>query len=248
MACLSDRLPFETTSNAETMDKILNASYVLPEGISPEIQDLMVKLLEIVSYITWVEFALNQLLVIKNSIRRIQPADALSHPFFNVNLPVTPLSPDLSEASDSVLRKHSLFESLSKKSVSPFPYGQRKPQRHSYAPNKTAIDDPRSSCPRTSLFPEISARRIVSDPLPLKQRHGTPEAGPSNSSPLSQTSEQATPQTHQGRKDTGSRVPNDPSAASPVSARLTLNEAAAYRSPRRSPSEPRGLCHLQRRY
>ncbi|KAJ6584905.1 hypothetical protein B0H19DRAFT_401123 [Mycena capillaripes] len=203
IACLSDRLPFKAKSNPETVNKILNASYVLPEGISLEVQDLVVNLLE------------------KNSIRRMQPLDALSHPFFNVNLPVTPLGPNLlSEPSDSVLYKHALFESLSKKSVSPFPYSRRKPQRHSYAPNKTVIDDLRNTRQRTSLYCAISARRIVSDPLPIKQRHVTPEAGPSNSSPVSHASQQtAHPQNYQGQPGDNvaieSRIPNDLSAVSP---------------------------------
>lgn len=69
LAWLSGRLPFEVhfiyhpsfritdrhfqaNSNPESVDRILNASYVLPEDISTEIQDLVVKLLEPVSYET----------------------------------------------------------------------------------------------------------------------------------------------------------------------------------------------------
>ncbi|KAJ7794151.1 kinase-like domain-containing protein, partial [Mycena olivaceomarginata] len=47
LSCLSGQLPFEANSNGETVDDILNALYVLPQGISPEAQDLVVKLLDI---------------------------------------------------------------------------------------------------------------------------------------------------------------------------------------------------------
>ncbi|KAF8208882.1 hypothetical protein K438DRAFT_1961430 [Mycena galopus ATCC 62051] len=170
ITCLSGRLPFEADSNAETMDKILNALYILPESITTEAQDLVVKLLEI------------------SSIQRIPLHEAVSHPFFNADFPVASLASSPSNVSDSVLSKHALFESAlgrTKDLASSFPYSHRKHPRNSYAPNKTAIDDIRNL--KTSLCHEISARRIVSDPLPRPRRNVAPEVVPSSSSsPMSQ--------------------------------------------------------------
>ncbi|KAJ7645417.1 kinase-like domain-containing protein [Mycena polygramma] len=193
VACLSGRLPFEANSNPETVEKVLNASYVLPADVSTEIQDLVVKLLE------------------TNPTRRMRPSEALSHRFFIVHSPVIPLSPSLSKPPDSILRKHALFEStlgLSKKS---FPHSRPTHSRHSYAPNKTAVDDIKHT--RTSLCREILARRILSDPFPLKRRHVTP---PSVSPPKTSL-QTAHPQNSQGRKlDQECRVPLDnPPADSP---------------------------------
>ncbi|KAJ7254400.1 kinase-like domain-containing protein [Mycena haematopus] len=204
LTCLSGQLPFEADSTPETVDKILNALYVLPEGISTEAQDLVVKLLEI------------------NSIRRIPPHDALSHPFFNVDLPATPLNFSLSNTSDSVLSKHALFESAApgrtKDLAASLPYGHRKHPRLSYAP-KTTVTDVKS--PQTALGREISARRIVSDPLPRQRRHVTPEVAPSTSQvSQSRTSQHAVhplnPQNHKMKNvGTESRVSIDILAVPP---------------------------------
>ncbi|KAJ7044059.1 hypothetical protein C8F04DRAFT_688068 [Mycena alexandri] len=153
ITCLSGRPPFESDSNPGTVDKILNASYALPATMSTEIQDLVVKLLEI------------------NPIRRIQPPDVLSHPFFMSNLPVLPLSPDVSQASDSILGKHALFETnsaLSKSSVSSLRSSHYRHQRNS-GPNKTAMDDLLNAHQRTALRRQLSTRRVVSDPLPRQE-------------------------------------------------------------------------------
>ncbi|KAJ6559247.1 kinase-like domain-containing protein [Mycena vulgaris] len=169
VACLSGRRPFEAHSNSETVDKILNASYVLPEIMSLEAQDLVVRLIEI------------------DPLRRIQLAVISTHPFFNINLPVIPLYSASSNSSESVLSKHALFESNfrpPKAPISNFPSSRhRKHLGHSDAPNKTVIDDIHR---RNALRTEIPARRIVSDPLPVKPRHIPCDAAPSSISPSSQ--------------------------------------------------------------
>ncbi|KAJ7780585.1 kinase-like domain-containing protein [Mycena maculata] len=165
IACLSGRRPFEANSNSETMEKILNADYVLPESASLEIQDLVVRLLE------------------TDPKRRVQPHAVLSHPFLDVDLPTILLGSGGSKSSESVLSKHALFESI--EGIPQTAPSRHK--RHSYAPNKTAIDsdDARGTNRRNALRGEASARRIVSDPLPLKQRDAT-QVAPSSPSELSQ--------------------------------------------------------------
>ncbi|KAJ6508874.1 kinase-like domain-containing protein [Mycena sanguinolenta] len=202
LACLSGRLPFEASSTPETINKILTARYVLPESISTEAQDLLVNLLE------------------SNPTRRIAPSDALSHPFFNPEFPVAPLSLDLSLAnassSDSVLSKHALFES---RSTAPGRTttkdsalnGHRKYPRHSYAPKQTVFSR------------EASARRIVSDPLPRQRRRCvTPEVAAAPTSLASQPQLLVRSQNPQENKlknpgtGTESRVPSTPLSALPV--------------------------------
>ncbi|KAJ7459804.1 kinase-like domain-containing protein [Mycena latifolia] len=185
LACLLGRRPFEANSNSETVDKILNASYVLPKTTSLEIQDLVVRVLEI------------------DPVRRIQLSIILSHPFFDIKFPVVLLRSTMSRASESVLSKHALFESnsgLPKPPVSTFPSTRPKPPRHSFAPNKTVADDIRNTHRRDALLGEVPARRIVSDPLPLKQRHLASDAEPSSSSRFSQDK---TPQQPHRRIDRG---------------------------------------------
>jgi hypothetical protein len=184
----------------------------------------------------------------------MQPSDAKSHPFLNVNLPIIPLCPSLSNASDSVLSKHALFESTlgrSKKSTSPLPYSHRKHPRHSYAPNKTTIDDIRNTHQRTSLYRELSARRIVSDPLPRKQRHFTPEIVlPSSASPVSQhKTSQRTAHPQNRKLDNLAkeyRVPIDDLSPAPVSALVAVIAVVINFSSRPSPWERHGLCHSRR--
>ncbi|KAJ7134560.1 kinase-like domain-containing protein [Mycena epipterygia] len=189
IACLSGRRPFEANSNPETVNKILSASYVLPETMSLEMQDLVVKLLEL------------------DPSRRIQLLDISSHSFFAANFPVIPLTSTVSQASESVLRKHALFESNSgpaRNSISPkFTSSHQKYKRHSYAPNKTVIDDIRNTHRRNALQSEVSARRIVSDPLPLKQRHLAFEAASSSTSQQAQNDQSRRPP----EPPTPSRVP-----------------------------------------
>ncbi|KAJ6512221.1 kinase-like domain-containing protein [Mycena vitilis] len=206
LACLSGRVPFEATSNHETVDKVLNATYVLPADVSAEIQDLMVKLLE------------------TTPARRMRPSEALSHRFFTAHSPVFPLSPSLSKPPDSILRKHALFESTLGLSKKPFPHGRPTHSRHSYAPNKTTVDDIKNT--RTSLCREILARRIVSDPFPLKRRHVTP---PSVSPPKTSL-QTAHPQNFQGRKlDQECCIPleNSPTDFLPVGALIATSQSDA---------------------
>lgn len=188
-----------------TVNKILNASYVLPETMSLEIQDLVVKLLELVRQLYGCGRRYLTSKLLKDPSRRIQLPDISSHSFFAANLPVIPLTPTVSQASESVLHKHTLFESDSGPATNSISNHQ-KYKRHSYAPNKTAIDDIRSAHRRNALRGEVPARRIVSDPLPSKQRHLTFEAAPSTGS----TSQQA--QNDQDREPpelpTPSRGPN----------------------------------------
>ncbi|KAJ7670277.1 kinase-like domain-containing protein [Mycena rosella] len=187
MTCLSGRRPFEAGSHPETVEKILSVSYVLPETISVEIQDLVVGLLEI------------------DPIRRIQLPAILSHPFFDISLQVTPLKPIILATSESVLSKHALFESnlgLPRTPISVFPSVHRR--SHPYAPNKTVIDD---MLRRDALRGETPARRIVSDPLPLKPRRFTPEATTPSSS--SQYRHHKTPQQAVHRQNDRGREPTE---------------------------------------
>ncbi|KAJ7175802.1 kinase-like domain-containing protein [Mycena filopes] len=150
ITCQSGRPPFESNSGT-TVEKILNASYTLSPAMSTEMQDLVVKLLDI------------------NPARRIQPADISAHPFFKSNLLVHPLSPFVPQVSESALSKHALFESTSKGSASYLSAGHYGNRKNSCAPNKTATEDVRSARQRTMLSRQFSARRIVSDPLPRRQ-------------------------------------------------------------------------------
>ncbi|KAJ7505378.1 kinase-like domain-containing protein [Mycena galericulata] len=146
IACLLGRRPFEASSDTETVEKILNAEYVLPANTSLEIQDLVVRLLE------------------TDPKRRIQLHAILSHPFLDGNLPVIPLGSVSSQPSESILNKHALYESVAGLPKN----GSSRLSRHkrlSHAPNKTAIDDIRNTNRRGEV-----ARRIVSDPLPSKER------------------------------------------------------------------------------
>ncbi|KAJ7288402.1 hypothetical protein C8J57DRAFT_1706856 [Mycena rebaudengoi] len=168
IACLSGQRPFEAISVAETVNKIFSSAYTLPTTISLEMQDLAVKLLE------------------TDSSRRIQLSAALSHPFFDVNLPVIPLDSSLPTASEN-LRAPAPFQPnavLSRPQLALFPPRHtaiQKQKRHSHAGvglgrRKAALDE---------IISDLgSTRRIVSDPLP-KQDSGS-EAGPSHTSSSSQ--------------------------------------------------------------
>ncbi|KAF7346227.1 Protein kinase domain-containing protein [Mycena sanguinolenta] len=187
LACLSGRLPFEASSTPETITKILTARYVLPNEISTEAQDLLVNLLE------------------SDPQQRIAPNDALSHPFFSAEFPVGPLNLHFSVAnacsSDSVLSKHALFESRpaapGRMTTKDPVYGHRKHPRHSYAPKPTIW-----------LSREISARRIVSDPLPRQRwRDLTPEVA--TAAAAASTSVASRPQLQASQQAVHSRNPQD---------------------------------------
>ncbi|KAJ7147483.1 kinase-like domain-containing protein [Mycena crocata] len=177
IACLSGRPPFQANSISETVDKILNAAYDLPETISLEAQDLIVRMLE------------------ADPIRRIQLPNFLSHAFFEANLPSILLSSDTSKTSESVLSKQALFERLPNKAAVALPTNGQIYKRHCYAPNKTAIDDIRDTRRRNALRSEIETRRIVSDPLPMKERLqalGDQGSGSSQSSDIRPRDQQPT--------------------------------------------------------
>ncbi|KAJ7644083.1 kinase-like domain-containing protein [Roridomyces roridus] len=142
LACLSGRCPSEVN---------------LPENASLEAQDLMARMVETVGVCGHPLDLLQH--IFKDPKQRIELHAIPGHPFFEANLPVTPLGENGPKLSNSILSKHALFESVSgsKQDI----YSRRKRFL-----NNTANDDLRGI---HRLRHEASTKRIVSDPLPLKK-------------------------------------------------------------------------------
>ncbi|KAJ3158441.1 Serine/threonine-protein kinase plk4 [Geranomyces michiganensis] len=83
---LTGKPPFESKAVKSTLDKVTRVEYTLPANLSPDVRDLVHRLLQ------------------KDPKKRLALTKVLSHPFFNPTSPVSSLRP-LSAVFDSHLRK-----------------------------------------------------------------------------------------------------------------------------------------------